>query len=223
MRWQHWLLAVVVCATSGCTAVPLDAYNPLPRSTSPTAMANVLATTVTDPEPTPDSTPTPTVGPTVTSSPTATQMPTPRPTRTPRPEAHYRRFILIDQDSQTMYVYENAEMIRRIPVSTGMPDQEETITPAWEGEVGRYVGTFFAFDVYADEAWYLFEHYGSMLIHSAPYTTENGIKVYQELDVLGVRPASHGCIRLPPEDSKWFSEWEPQGAHVIILPLPPAS
>jgi len=178
---------------------------------------------VPDPESAPVSTPTATVTPTMTSSPTATESPTPCPTRTPGPEAHYRRLILIDQDSQTMYVYEDSEMIRRVPVSTGIPDQDETITPAWEGEVGRFVGTFFAFDVYADEAWYLFEHYGSMLIHSAPYTVENGAKVYQELDLLGVRPASHGCIRLPPEDSKWFSAWEPQGARVIILPLTPAS
>ncbi len=118
-----------------------------------------------------------------------------------------------------MYVYENGEQIRRIPVSTGIPDQEETMTPAWEGEVGRWVGTFFSFGVWADEAWYLFEHYGSMLIHGAPYIQENGNKVYQELDALGVRPASHGCIRLPPKEAKWFSAWEPTGAHVIILPL----
>ncbi len=118
-----------------------------------------------------------------------------------------------------MYVYENGEQIRRIPVSTGLPDQEETVTPAWEGEVGHYVGTFFSFGVWADEAWYLFEHYGSMLIHGAPYVKENGNKVYQELDALGVRPASHGCIRLPPEEAEWFSAWQPTGAHVIILPL----
>ncbi len=118
-----------------------------------------------------------------------------------------------------MYVYENGEEIRSIPVSTGLPDQVETKTPGWEGEVGRYVGTFFAFDVWADDAWYLFENYGSMLIHGAPYIKQDGKKVYQELDALGVRPASHGCIRLPPEDSEWFTAWEPRGAFMIILPL----
>jgi lipoprotein-anchoring transpeptidase ErfK/SrfK len=118
-----------------------------------------------------------------------------------------------------MVVYENGKEIRRIPVSTGKPDQIETHTPAWEGEVGKFVGTFFAYGTWADEAWYLFEHYGSMLIHGAPYLKENGQKVYQELDALGVRPLSHGCIRLPPEEAAWFSSWKPQGAHVIILPL----
>jgi hypothetical protein len=58
-----------------------------------------------------------------------------------------------------------------------------------------------------------------MLIHSAPYVKEDGKKVYLDLDLLGVRPASHGCIRLPPEEADWFTAWEPQGAHVIILPL----
>jgi lipoprotein-anchoring transpeptidase ErfK/SrfK len=115
-----------------------------------------------------------------------------------------------------MYVYEGGELIRRIPVSTGIPDQPETMTPAWEGEVGRFVGTFTSFGVWADEAWYLFDHYGSMLIHGAPYIEENGQKEYQELELLGVRPASHGCIRLPPEESTWFSAWKPRGAHVII-------
>jgi lipoprotein-anchoring transpeptidase ErfK/SrfK len=126
---------------------------------------------------------------------------------------------MIDQDAQTMRVYENGKLIRTMPVSTGMPDKQETITPAWEGEVGRYVGTFFAFGTYQDDAWYLFEHYGSMLIHSAPYLKQDGKKVYQELDALGTRPASHGCIRLPPEESTWFTAWGPQGAHVIIKAL----
>jgi lipoprotein-anchoring transpeptidase ErfK/SrfK len=133
------------------------------------------------------------------------------------PEASYKRLIVVDQDEQMMYVYENGAQIRSIPCSTGKPG-EETHTPAWEGDVGHYVGTFFSFGVFADEGWYLFDHYGGMLIHGAPYLIENDVKVYQELDVLGVRPASHGCIRLPPEEAAWLTSWEPQGAHVIITP-----
>jgi lipoprotein-anchoring transpeptidase ErfK/SrfK len=144
---------------------------------------------------------------------------TPSPTPTRGPETYYRRFILINQETQTMFVYENGVKIRTIPVSTGKPDQEETMTPAWEGDVGRYVGTFFSFGTWADNAWYLFDHYGSMLIHSAPYLKQDGTKVYQDLDALGVRPVSHGCIRLPPEEAQWFTAWGPQGAHVIIQPL----
>lgn len=173
-----------------------------------------LSATLT-PLPTLSPSPTLTMAPTATA--TATLSPSPVPTR--GPEAYYKRFILIDQDVQTMYVYENGVMIRRIPVSTGNPEHKETMTPAWEGEVGRFVGTFFSFGTWADEAWYLFDHYGSMLIHGAPYIKQDGKKIYQDLDALGVRPVSHGCIRLPPEEAEWFSRWGPQGAHVIILPL----
>jgi len=92
-------------------------------------------------------------------------------------------------------------------------------TPAWEGVVGEYWGTFFAYEVYADEAWYLFKSLGSILIHSSPYTVENGVKVYQDMEILGVHPASHGCIRLSPEDALWFTEWGPEGVPIVITPL----
>jgi lipoprotein-anchoring transpeptidase ErfK/SrfK len=118
-----------------------------------------------------------------------------------------------------MHVYESGVEIRTIPVSTGDPSSVETHTPAWEGEVGHYVGTFQSFGVHADHGWYLFEHYGSMLVHGAPYILDGETKVYQDLDALGDRPQSHGCIRLPPNEIVWFTEWNPQGAHVIIRPL----
>jgi lipoprotein-anchoring transpeptidase ErfK/SrfK len=205
MRLTTALALLLVLVLVACT--PEDA---VPLTDTPVAHTATVAAT---------STATPTATLTATRTPTPTRTPRPSPTATPGPEAQFLRLVVIDQDAQTMVVYEDGEEIRRMPVSTGLPDRPETMTPAWEGEVGRFVGTFFAFDVYADEAWYLFDHYGSMLIHGAPYVLENGEKVYQELDVLGVRPASHGCIRLPPEEALWFSAWEPQGAHVIIYPL----
>jgi lipoprotein-anchoring transpeptidase ErfK/SrfK len=215
MSAKGLILAALALASAGCTVEPAISQTASTPTASPTVLLRASATTSPTLVPSASATNTATTTPTST----VTQTPTPEPTRTPGPEATYKRLIVVDQDVQTMYVYENGEQIRRIPVSTGKPDQVETMTPAWEGEVGRYVGTFFAFDVWADDAWYLFDHYGSMLIHSAPYIKENEHKVYQELELLGVRPASHGCIRLPPEDSEWFTAWEPQGAYVIILPL----
>ena len=185
----------------------------------------VVAVPSPTPEPTPTSTLTPrlTETPTVTATHTATVTPTetpvPSPTPTRGPEAYYKRLVLIDQDVQTMYVFEDGILIRTIPVSTGVPDKPETITPAWEGQVGRYVGTFFSFGTYQDEGWYLFYHYGGMLIHGNPYIKEGDQKVYQDLDALGTRPASHGCIRMPPEEAVWFTSWKPEGAHVIIRAL----
>lgn len=207
MRTRHLLLLFLALWSVGCSvqsAVSESRSSPTPLS----------AATVTVPF-APTAVPTATALPTSTPTPTTTN--TPFPTATPGPEASFHRLVLIDQEEQMMHVYQDGQLIRSIPCSTGLPG-EETHTPAWEGEVGHYVGTFFSFGVYADHGWYLFDHYGAMLIHSAPYLTENGVKVYQELDLLGVRPSSHGCIRLPPEAAEWFTEWQPQGAHVIITP-----
>nr|MBC7246011.1 L,D-transpeptidase family protein [Chloroflexota bacterium] len=204
-KWCFLALALLVVV--GCS---LDPGNP---GHSPTLSMQPTATV----EPSP--LPSPTFTATLTPSPTPTMTLTPSPIPTLGPEASFERFILIDQDTQTMYVYEDGVKIRTIPVSTGNPEDKTTMTPAWEGEVGKYVGTFFSFGTWADDAWYLFDHYGAVLIHGAPYLKENGEKIYQDLDALGVRPVSHGCIRLPPEEAKWFSEWGPQGAHIIILPL----
>ena len=129
-----------------------------------------------------------------------------------------RRFIYVHQDSQMMYIFQDGLIIRQIPMSTGLPTPR-THTKAWTGRVGVYWGTFFAHDVYADEAWFLFKDDGSILIHSAPYTLADDEKVYQDLDLLGVRPASHGCIRIPPEESTWLTSWGPNGTLTLITPL----
>lgn len=149
-------------------------------------------------------------------TPTSTAGPTPTPTPSPTPEAEeLGRHIVIDQDEQLMHVFEDGVEIRTIPVSTGKPEPTTT-TPAWSGVVGEYWGTFFAVDVYADDAWFLFKSLGSILIHSAPYVYKEGTKVYQDLEALGKYPSSHGCIRLHPDDARWFTEWEPRGVPIVI-------
>lgn len=129
-----------------------------------------------------------------------------------------RRFIYISQDQQMMYVFLDGEVIRYMPCTTGLP-QPGTATPSWSGRVGDFVGTFESFGVMADEGWFLFWDEGGILIHSAPYKLVNGKKVYEEMDLLGKRPASHGCIRISPDDARWLSEWNPKGALAMITPL----
>jgi hypothetical protein len=128
-----------------------------------------------------------------------------------------RRFIVVDAATQQMTIWEPGLPVREIPVSTG-DESRGYRTPAWYGLVGRYVGTFQAFGVYADEGWYLFEDAGSILIHGAPYKLVDGVKVYQDMEALGSYPASRGCIRLRPEDAVWFTEWDPKGVPLVILP-----
>ncbi len=166
--------------------------------------------------------------------PTATPQPiaTPQPVITPEPMpavlaeivARYgmdpeRRFIVVNLATQKMTTWDpNADLrLREMPVSTG-DETRGYRTLAWYGLVGDYWGTFSSFGVYADEGWYLFEDAGSILIHGAPYKLANGQKVYEDIDALGAYPASRGCIRLAPEDAHWFTEWQPQGVPIVILP-----
>jgi len=146
---------------------------------------------------------------------TATAQPAATPTATSTPAPVLSRAIFVDQDAQVMHVYENGVEIRTMPCSTGLPVPGK-LTPARTGIVGAYHGTFFSFGTYQDEGWRLFEDF---LIHGPPYTWVDGIKVYQELDALGQRPVSHGCIRISAEDAAWLTEWNPAGVPFTISPL----
>jgi hypothetical protein len=120
-----------------------------------------------------------------------------------------------------MYVYENGDVIRFIPVSTGQP-VANAFTPPWRGDVGRYWGSgpFLNYEnLWSDYMWYLFPGArGSILIHSVPYTWEDGVKVYDQPEALGVAPRSHGCVRISTEDAQWLRRWNPVGVPIEILP-----
>lgn len=208
---------VAVQVTAGATESEAQT---LALDATATAVALIPTPTAT---PTATSTPAPTVAPTSTTTPTpaltATATATPLPTPAMAAEAMNGKAVFIDQSLQAMFVYEDGMLIRTLPVSTGKA-RSDSFTPAWEGRIGHYVGTFSSFGTTQDEGWYLFMAEGGILIHGAPYLVENGVKVYQELDALGMYPASHGCIRLSPEDAQWFTAWGPQGAQCVINELP---
>jgi lipoprotein-anchoring transpeptidase ErfK/SrfK len=128
-----------------------------------------------------------------------------------------RRFVVVDVSDQKMYVWDPGAPVREMPVSTGDTTRGYR-TPAWYGLVGDYWGTFQTRGVYADEGWYLYQDAGDILVHSAPYKLVNGEKVYEQMEALGTYPASRGCIRLAPEDARWFTEWSPQGVPFVVLP-----
>ena len=192
-----------------------DAGRAAPITASP--LPAVKPTLVPEPTAAPPSVPAPVVRPAPTA---AAQQPQPQPLPSGyvvQPPAQ-GRFILIDQDRQTMLLFEDGTEVRRYPISSGVPGSRLTNTPSWTGHVSHYVGTFFAYGGYADHAWYLFQDLGDILIHSAPYTYVDGKKVYQDLDKLGQAPSSHGCIRMSPEAIEQLGRWGPQGTLVHITP-----
>ncbi len=129
-------------------------------------------------------------------------------------------FLLVDQDSQTLYIMEKGRLLAALAVTTGDPAKGWE-TPSWFGVVGEYWGTFQGLGgVMADDGWWLFQRGGNFLIHGLPYRlNEQGEKVYVGWDDLGAAPASRGCIRLSPEDARWLTSWNPQGKPIIILPF----
>lgn len=200
------------------TATPTKTPAALPTATAtPTALL---------PLPTVTASATPTENPPASAGPTASpSASTPRP---PLAEKLVRlareqgfdpggRFVVVDQNLQRMHVVEDGVEVRMLPVSTGDPDNHFH-TPAWSGVIGEFWGSFSAHGVWADNAWYLFEQGGTFLIHSVPYVLRDGERVYQDLDAVGLYPASRGCIRLLPEDAQWFTDWQPEGVPIIILP-----
>lgn len=200
-------------ATERPTAMPSS-----PSTLTPTATAESTAT------PQPTLPPSPEV---VVRSPTPSVEADPSPETHPSVPAVVRlgadergRYLLVDQATQTMHVFEGWREIRIFPVSTGLPESH-TETPEWSGRVGEYVGTFESLGTYQDDGWYLFSHGGSILLHGAPYVVdEAGHKVYSDLDSLGRRPTSHGCIRLAPADAAWLTTWDPQDVPVTITAWP---
>ncbi len=198
--WWSWILP-----RAGSLYTPTPTKTPLLRTGAATAVATAMPITT----------------PTLTA--------TPMPTKKPKTGTNWLaladgygldrsgRWILVDQNRQVMVVGEGDSILKIFPVSTGDPQKDGT--PAWLGTVGKYWGTFESADgSYADNAWYLFRHNGAILIHSDPYFMMNGRREYIELDALGHRPASHGCIRMAPRDAEWLTMWNPKGVPILITP-----
>lgn len=220
-----------VGATATMAAPPATAPTSLPEAASTTLAST--ATLAPSPTPVANRPLTPTLSlpatlnnePLPTPSPTATS--TRRPTATPSPTTpatptipQTGRFLLVNQDEQMLHIYEDGTEVRIIPISTGRP-VANAFTPAWRGKVGPYWGSgpFLNTHLWSDHMWYLFPGArGSILIHSVPYDRDGDVKIYDRLDALGVEPASHGCVRISPQDAEWLQTWDPVGVPIQITP-----
>ncbi len=127
-------------------------------------------------------------------------------------ESNTPYFIYVNLNNQKTYVYEgssnNWTLAKEFDCSTGI---ESEATPKGVYTVtGR--GDWFYSDQYEQGGKYWVQFWGDYLFHSLPYDeTQSTIVDY----TLGV-PASHGCIRLAVEDSKWLFDNMPDDTKVII-------
>lgn len=122
-------------------------------------------------------------------------------------------FIWTDLYRQKTYVFENKggqwKLLRTMLTSTG---NNKTPTPSGEFEVKAYVPAFGMNKGYrCKNALHLF---GDYLYHSVMFDVE-GRYVLGGQGKLGER-ASHGCLRLSPENSEWLYKTMPLGTKVLI-------
>ena len=118
--------------------------------------------------------------------------------------------IAVSIDKQKVYVYENNKLIKSMICSTGV---EGSDTPLGKYKIITRAEWFFS-PQYQEGGKYYLQFMGDFLFHSVPcYRNKNVIP--EEENKLGFK-ASHGCIRLSMDDSKWLYDTVPNQTDVVI-------
>ncbi|MBU3137990.1 L,D-transpeptidase [Clostridium gasigenes] len=121
-------------------------------------------------------------------------------------------FIYLSLSDQTTYIYEgslnNWKLAKSFSSSTGIPGEE---TPKGIFSVNGRDSWFFS-NEFQQGGKYWVRFMGDYLFHSLPFD-EKQTKIVDE--TLGTA-ASHGCVRLKVEDSKWIYDNIDDGTKVII-------
>ncbi|MGL5354595.1 MAG: L,D-transpeptidase [Clostridium sp.] len=121
-------------------------------------------------------------------------------------------FVYLNLSNQTTYIYEgslnNWKLTKSFLSSTGISGEE---TPKGIFSINGRDSWFFAKD-YEQGGKYWVRFMGDYLFHSVPFD-ETQSKIVD--DTLG-KAASHGCVRLKVEDSKWIYDNIKDGTKVII-------
>lgn len=129
--------------------------------------------------------------------------------KTVKPSGDYS--ILVDISDQKVYVFKNKKLFKTIVCSTGL---DATPTPTGTylvGDRGSHFYTGYNNQIVCNN-WVRINN--NFLFHSV-LLTRGGQVIQSEAAKLGSK-ASHGCIRLPLNDSKWIYDNIPRGTLVVI-------
>lgn len=120
--------------------------------------------------------------------------------------------VFVNISEQKTYIYEGSKnkwnLEKEFPCSTGIEGEE---TPVGVFSVQTRAPWFFS-PQYGQGGKYYVQFMGNYLFHSVPFAEDKETIVD---DTLG-KPASHGCIRLAVDDSKWLYDNVTDGSKVII-------
>jgi lipoprotein-anchoring transpeptidase ErfK/SrfK len=140
------------------------------------------------------------------------QFPTKTPVRAKQSNDKYS--VKVHIDTQKVEIYKNNTLIKIMECSTGLTEGDYD-TPAGSFKINDYFGESFYSAKYGEGARYWVGFIGATyLFHSLPVDSKGDI-IKEEAAKLGT-PASHGCIRLIPNDAFWFYENIPKGSDVEI-------
>ncbi len=121
-------------------------------------------------------------------------------------------FILVNTNEQKTYVYKGSKnkwsLTKEFLCSTGINGKE---TPKGTFTV-QNKGDWFYTDKYGQGAKYWVGFKENYLFHSLPFDKDKK----KIVDTTLGKPASHGCIRLKVEESKWIYDNVPIGSKVVI-------
>lgn len=115
--------------------------------------------------------------------------------------------------SQRMKVFKKDKLLKDIACSTGILGNSDTETPLGTFYI-QTKGNYFFSGKYQEGGRYYIKFFSDYLIHSIP-VDKNGNIIEEERKKIG-NPASHGCIRISMNDSKWVYDNIPQGSEVSI-------
>ena len=131
----------------------------------------------------------------------------------PDPAAHPGLSLEVSLQDQRVYVRDGSQLLYTMYASTGMDDS----TPRGSFRIQAERGDHFYNPGEGMGARYYtsFLNHGVFLFHSVPTDSKGGY-IKEEADMLGIRPGSHGCIRLTVPDARWIMQSVPTGTPVLV-------
>jgi hypothetical protein len=130
----------------------------------------------------------------------------------PGPQQGAWKEVVVSVSAQTMWAYEEGEMVMSSLVSTGTAEVAETTTP-----VG-YHAVIAKFDAQTMEGTISGEYYRVEDVPYVMYFDNNGNAIHGTYwhSNFGA-PMSHGCINLPMDIAAWMYGWADLGTAVSVI------
>ena len=130
----------------------------------------------------------------------------------PGPQQGAWKEVVVSISAQTMWAYEEGEMVMSSLVSTGTAEVPETTTP-----IGHHA-VIAKFDAQTMEGTISGEHYRVEDVPYVMYFDNNGNAIHGTYwhSNFGA-PMSHGCINLPMDIAAWMYGWADMGTAVSVI------